>query len=80
MYAFHEAPHARHDKILAEAYRLLQNGGGLALLDISAECHPSKTMLVSEPYVLEYQRNINRQLKSPLKGFTQARFKDLFPG
>jgi ubiquinone/menaquinone biosynthesis C-methylase UbiE len=79
MYAFHETPQSGRTKILAEAHRLLHKGGILALLDISPEYQPSKTMLAGEPYVLEYQQNINRQLRT-CKGFTRATFRNIVPG
>ena len=50
MYAFHEAPKAGRDRILQEAYRVLQPGGTLAVIDISTEYKPSATMLSGEPY------------------------------
>jgi len=79
MYAFHEAPSVGREKILAEARRLLHKGGVLALLDISPDYQASETMLAGEPYVLEYQKNINRQLQM-VKGFTKAKFKTIIPG
>lgn len=78
-YAFHEAPQAGRDKILAEAARLLHKGGVLALVDITPDYEPSSHMLAGEPYVLEYQKNIHRQL-SMVKGFTKATFRNLVPG
>jgi SAM-dependent methyltransferase len=50
MYAFHEAPKAGRHRILQEAYRVLQPGGTLAVIDISTDYKPSKTMLSGEPY------------------------------
>jgi ubiquinone/menaquinone biosynthesis C-methylase UbiE len=50
MYAFHEAPREGRERILQEAYRLLQPGGMLAVIDISTEYTPSSGMLVGEPY------------------------------
>jgi hypothetical protein len=51
----------------------------LALLDISPDYKASETMLAGEPYVLEYQKNINRQLNM-VKGFTKATFRTIVPG
>ncbi len=50
MYAFHEAPRAGRERILQEAYRVLQPGGTLAVVDISTDYKPSKSMLAGEPY------------------------------
>ena len=52
---------------------MLKKGGMLAIVDISRQYIPSKPMLAGEPYVLEYQRNINDQLhmaSSQQLGFT----------
>lgn len=76
MYAFHEAPEIGREKILQEAHRVLQPGGTLAVIDISTDYTPSKPMLAGEPYVLEYQKNIHRQMRS-LKGFTKVQYQHL---
>mmetsp|Transcript_15874 Transcript_15874/g.43912 ORF Transcript_15874/g.43912 Transcript_15874/m.43912 type:complete len:364 (+) Transcript_15874:1498-2589(+) len=76
MYAFHEAPEDGREKILREAHRILQPGGTLAVIDISTEYTPSKTMLAGEPYVLEYQKNMHRQMRS-LRGFTKVQYQNL---
>lgn len=76
MWAFHEAPSTGRDKILKEARRLLSPGGVLAVIDISADYEPSKTMLQGEPYVQEYQQNINRQLQS-IGGFKKPQFRSI---
>lgn len=78
MYAFHEAPKAGRERILREAYRLLQPGGTLAVVDICTDYTPSDTMLAGEPYVLEYQKNIHRQLKT-IKGFSNVRYESIVP-
>jgi ubiquinone/menaquinone biosynthesis C-methylase UbiE len=78
MYAFHEAPHKGREKILKEARRLLSPGGILAVVDISTQYTPSPTMLVGEPYVQEYQKNINRQLMN-IQGFERPKYKDIVP-
>lgn len=79
MYAFHEAPKNGRDKILQEARRVLRPGGTLAIVDISSDYAPPKSMLMGEPYVLEYQKNIHRQLES-LEGFFEPTYKIMVPG
>lgn len=79
MYAFHEAPKNGREKILREVRRLLSPGGVLAVVDISSDYTPSANMLAGEPYVLEYQQNIHRQLGNQ-RGFTRAQYKTLVPG
>jgi ubiquinone/menaquinone biosynthesis C-methylase UbiE len=79
MYAFHEIPRWGRDKILNEAYRLLRPGGTLAIVDISADYEPSETMLMGEPYVLEYQKNIHFQLDTA-KGFRKSFSRSVVPG
>jgi len=79
MYGFHEIPFIGRYRILREVRRVLKNGGTLALIDISPEYQPSATMLSGEPYVLEYQRNIETQMKNA-RGFTNLRYEVLIPG
>lgn len=79
MYAFHEAPIQGRQKILREARRLLNAGGTLAVIDISTDYKPSPTMLLGEPYVLEYQSNIQSQLMN-LNGFFRPECRVLVPG
>ena len=74
MWAFHEAPLRGRDNILKEARRLLSPGGVLAVIDISTDFVPSKAMLQGEPYVQEYQQNIDRQLQR-IRGFQQLQFQ-----
>jgi ubiquinone/menaquinone biosynthesis C-methylase UbiE len=78
MYAFHEAPLQGRDKILKEARRLLTTGGTLAVVDISTDYVPSASMLLGEPYVQEYQKNIHRQLGT-FRGFERARYQEIVP-
>jgi ubiquinone/menaquinone biosynthesis C-methylase UbiE len=49
-YAFHEAPKQGRQRILKEVRRLLRPGGVLAVIDISTEYTPSRSMLAGEPY------------------------------
>lgn len=79
MYALHEAPKIGREHMFSEARRLLSKGGTLALIDISPDYKPSETMLEGEPYMIEYQKNIKRQLRS-LRGFSRAVYKTLVPG
>jgi ubiquinone/menaquinone biosynthesis C-methylase UbiE len=79
MYAFHEAPCSGREKILREARRVLQPGGVLAVVDICTDYAPTESMLKGEPYVLEYQQNIHKQLES-IKGFLSPEYKTLIPG
>lgn len=79
MYAFHEAPKVGRARILSEARRLLHPGGTLAVVDISPNYGPSKAMLAGEPYVIEYQQNIQKQLRT-FQGFIQHEHKVLVPG
>jgi ubiquinone/menaquinone biosynthesis C-methylase UbiE len=64
---------------LAEVRRLLSPGGTLAIIDISSEYTPSETMLMGEPYVLEYQQNIHRQLNE-ITGFRSTKYTNVVPG
>lgn len=79
MYAFHEIPKIARYRILRETRRLLKPGGILAVVDISPQDYtPSPTMLAGEPYVIEYQKNIERQMKS-IQGFRDMNCIDVVP-
>lgn len=79
MFAFHEVPMSGRARILKEARRLLKRGGTLAVVDICPSYRPSPYMLAGEPFVQEYQRNINRQLETH-PGFTFWQRKLVVPG
>jgi ubiquinone/menaquinone biosynthesis C-methylase UbiE len=77
-YGFHEAPHYGRQKIVEEARRLLRSGGLLAVVDICPDYQPSPTMLSGEPYVIEYQKNIHKQMNA-FKGFSKAKYRTMVP-
>jgi len=79
MYGFHEIPHLARYRILKEARRLLKHDGYLAVIDISPDYTPSKTMLAGEPYVQEYQKNIMKQMQK-VTGFSERSFEQVVPG
>jgi ubiquinone/menaquinone biosynthesis C-methylase UbiE len=78
-YGFHEVPFLGRRQILSEMNRLLMPGGWAAILDISPSFEPSHSMLAGEPYILEYQANIQDQLER-MEGLTLWETVDLVPG
>lgn len=79
MYAFHEIPRAARYRILRETRRLLKSGGILAVVDINPQVYtPSPTMLAGEPYVIEYQKNIDKQIAT-IQGFTDTTIIEVVP-
>lgn len=78
MYAFHEIPMEARGRILNEARRILRRGGQLAIVDISPSYTPAPAMLAGEPFVLEYQQNIDAQLAN-FKGFHFSKCKSVIP-
>lgn len=76
MYAFHEIPLAGRKRVLKEAHRVLQPGGTLAVIDICTDYKPSQSMLMGEPYILEYQKNIHRQMRT-ITGFSNRRYETI---
>ena len=79
MYAFHEVPEQGRSRIIQEAKRLLKVGGTLAVVDISPTYTPSKYMLAGEPFVIEYQQNIDKQLAN-VPGLRLSKRKEVVPG
>ena len=79
MYSFHEVPREGRNRIIREARRLLKKGGHLAILDICPTYTPSPHMLAGEPFVIEYQTNIDEQLAS-LPGLNLFKRKTVVPG
>lgn len=79
MYGFHEVPQEGRARIINEAKRLLRRGGHLAVLDICPTYEPSPHMLAGEPFVVEYQKNIDSQLAN-FPGFKFAKRRVIVPG
>lgn len=78
-FGFHEVPMDGRNRIINEARSLLRNGGQLAIVDISPAYEPSAPMLAGEPFVIEYQQNIEKQLAN-LPGFTLPKKFKVVPG
>ena len=79
-YAFHEIPKSARSRIIREARRLLKSGGTLAIVDICpVEYVPTGMMLAGEPYVLEYQQNICKQIEK-FQGFHDLQKTAVIPG
>lgn len=78
-YGFHEIPFLGRYRILREVRRLLRHGATLAVVDISPDYTPSGAMLSGEPYVLEYKKHIQQQLRS-IRGFADVRYDEVVPG
>mmetsp|Transcript_37851 Transcript_37851/g.79262 ORF Transcript_37851/g.79262 Transcript_37851/m.79262 type:complete len:333 (-) Transcript_37851:427-1425(-) len=79
MYGFHEVPQEGRARIINEARRLLREGGHLVIVDICPTYDPSPHMLAGEPFVIEFQQNIDSQLAS-FPGFTLSKRKVVVPG
>lgn len=79
MYCFHEVPESGRDSIIREARRLLKPGGIFAVVDISTNYTPSESMLSGEPYVIEYQKNIDEQMTN-MAGFENMTNEIIVPG
>lgn len=60
-FLFHEVPFEGREKILKNALRISKLG--VIVMDISPDYVPSKQMLTGEPYILEYCKNISKQIK-----------------
>ena len=78
MYAFHECPKFGRTKILREARRLLKKDGRMVIVDISPCYEPSPQMLSGEPYVLEFQKNIQKQIKT-IRGLKEELYSIIIP-
>jgi hypothetical protein len=64
MFATHEMPRNARLKVLANARRIAKKK--VIFVDIDPNYTPSETMLAGEPYVIEYQRNIDKDFSSAI--------------
>lgn len=64
MFLFHEVPDFGRKEIFDEINRILVPGGYLNILDIRLSYEPNKFMLAGEPFLLDYLKNFNDELKS----------------
>lgn len=64
MYVLHEAPKEARAHMLK---RLARKAKVVAMIDISPDYNPSTAMLFGEPYLLDYQKNINKDFKRAFK-------------
>jgi ubiquinone/menaquinone biosynthesis C-methylase UbiE len=79
-FSLHEIPTSARGRIIREARRLLKPRGKLAIIDICPQEYvPSGPMLAGEPYVLEYQSNIERQIER-FQGFSDVKVTNCIPG
>ncbi len=60
MFAFHEMPEYAHEKIIDNSLRLASKK--VLIMDISPEYKSSKLMLNGEPYLLDYQKSIEKTM------------------
>ena len=64
MFAFHEIPQEGRLKIMDNAYRNLNQGGSLMVVDIDMDYEPSYFMRIGEPYIDDYQMNMQSDIRS----------------
>lgn len=60
MFAFHEMPQYAHEQIINNSLRLASKE--VNIIDISPEYKSSKLMLNGEPYLLDYQKTIEKTM------------------
>lgn len=62
MFIMHEVPQVYREKIINNALRIA--GEKVVIVDICPDYIPPKIMLIGEPYLLDYLKNIKNDLKS----------------
>ena len=72
MFLLHEVPLIGQYQIIDAAYNLLKEKGYLFITDIHEKYNPSSLMLMGEPYLLDYKKNIRRTLTDVI---TTGKFK-----
>ena len=61
MFSFHEMPHSARIKVLENCIRITSER--VVIIDIDPNYSPSKTMLAGEPYLPDYLKYIDREMK-----------------
>lgn len=64
MFTMHEIPEESRKHVLLNAYENLEKNGSLLIVDIALDYKPSKIMLDGEPYVENYLKNIQNEIKN----------------
>ena len=59
-FGFHEIPQGARQEIISYHYQYTRKK--LVIVDIDPDYEPSKTMLMGEPYLLDYKKNIRKDL------------------
>lgn len=62
-FVMHELPSVARTAILDNAYTSLCNNGTLLVVDIDPSYSPTRAMLSGEPFLLDYQRNFEIEVK-----------------
>jgi|TARA_B110000285_G_C14878399_1_gene492658 SAM-dependent methyltransferase len=61
-FLFHEAPSQGREAILENSLRICKKG--IIIMDISPNYKPSASMLMGEPFILDYCKNIEKEINS----------------
>ena len=73
MFGFHEMPHSARIKVLENCIRITCER--VVIVDIDPNYSPNKSMLADEPYLPDYLKNIDREMKK-YNGFKTVILKD----
>lgn len=63
MFLCHESPTNGHHDLLTRSHELLKENGYILIIDIDENYNPSPSMLLGEPYLIEYQKTFRNTLK-----------------